>query len=710
MMRLVLAALLLVAGCGRGPGGGFGGHPGAWRNRGGGTSTSTPAEEGTSLFDLNPDGASIASGPGNLSDSVTINGTPMTTVLSFDARDVSGTNWVGDVGGTWAEAGPVGASPVADEAPFTESGAIALAFSGSGKGYQAPNTTVGDLAAGEDAVFETIVYTGGQEAGFIVGKENTATSAGWRVALNTNTQFLFGIHDGTNQAFCQMNLSSDAWYYITVFLNDDWASTSGLRCLANFATTAAVGSAAPSTVGSISNSIAATAGIGGDLTNNILGSSVVMFRMWKCSSCLAENTTDQDSFNKERLQKLEGSYPSTAGGSYIATTHTRASVKFFDIDTGDGVRRHFAVGNGWIPTGRRVEATGGEYVEGLDLEVNTTNYALRSAESNNASWTKANTAVTANAAAHPDANDFIAQADALEATDGAGSVEHYISQAVTHTAVPWTASWWVKAGDDTGVTHAWIRNATIANGVGWMQLSNCTAGTRQAGVSSITAESWGNGWCRFGITYPGTAASHTIDFGYSAADNATAFDDGSDSLSDIIEWGKQIEFQPYPSSYVPTTTASANRSADVMQFAAASNANTAEGTIQIRTLRKNVDNNSPAYDFLVGVAADANNPISLSCNSLDVNDHALYSGGAIQYQVTGPIDCSAGEAYNLHVYWTTNRVRSFVNGTAFAAEDTTAAAPLSFTTIFIGTNRLGAQQANGLVGRVRIRSDVDAAP
>lgn len=86
--------------------------------------------------------------------------------------------------------------------------------------------------------------------------------------------------------------------------------------------------------------------------------------------------------------------------------------------------------------------------------------------------------------------------------------------------------------------------------------SNPTTGTQQ----------YTNGWCRAWIVFPtGVAVSDQIQVGMlNASGNYTTGGSG-DGTSGIFAWGAQVELGSFPTSYFPTTTVAATRSADNVQ-------------------------------------------------------------------------------------------------------------------------------------------------
>ncbi len=677
-------------------------HPGVWRNN----HTHRQQYDPAILFDLNPDGA--GSGPSLLPS--TLGSTGATLALSCDSRDVTTSEWActSDAGAVSLPKVENGAALAGTPTPFTDT-TEAITFISSGDFYGASSSSVLNVGT-DDVAFEFIVTaTGGSTTGMFGKKNGTGTGAGYGAYCNSgscgNIRMSFG--DGTDNITVDTPATTlAAWNHVICFFKFNTAS--GARCFANGAGGGAAGTTTIDTLGS-----GVTFALGSfsttDLVNESAGMSMRAFKAWTCTGCLA--TAGYQQIAEERSAAASGIYPVSAAGQYRPTTKTRATTRYLDIDRdSDGVRRLLLVNAGWIGVARRKELTGGEYMEGVLIEPQATNLCLQSATFDNASWTEAN--VDAIAAGTTEAPDGELAGDTMHAVDAAGDVEHYARQAVTLTATTYTASAWVKAGADADVTHAWIRDNTVANAIGHIVLSTCAAGTKGAGASQLHAENWGNGWCRVGITFTGTVAAHDIDIGYGNADNDTTFDDGTDADSDLIVWGAQVEAQPLPTSYIATTTASATRNADDLRYAAASNADRTIGTIVTTSMFPNVNwtggNGATVY---VAETGTVNNAVGQFCDpSSDFFMVNLLSGGAHQYGAAGTsvsgIDCADGESHQTQIYWTTNRARLYADGSAAGAEDTSITVPATFGTIYIGKNSQTAAYANGIIGRVRIYNEV----
>jgi hypothetical protein len=178
------------------------------------------------------------------------------------------------------------------------------------------------------------------------------------------------------------------------------------------------------------------------------------------------------------------------------------------------------------------------------------NAALRSEEFDNASWVKARTTISANAANAPDGT--LTADKIVENTDNG---EHYIEQVFTAQAGTWVASFKVKAGERT-------RGAIVAVHVGETGATsnidfNLGTGTIAAPSGRVTAtsiEEDDGGFYKVTITFTTTAAVSSLRSRLILADGAGTQVYTGDGSSGLYVWGGKFEADE-ETDYIKTVAA-----------------------------------------------------------------------------------------------------------------------------------------------------------
>lgn len=203
---------------------------------------------------------------------------------------------------------------------------------------------------------------------------------------------------------------------------------------------------------------------------------------------------------------------------------------------------------------------------GLLVEESRTNLALRSQEFDNATWTKQNCTISANSAVAPDGTTTM---DKIVENNDVGQT-HQVVQGYTKaaSALPYTRSIWVKAAERTKVRLSMNDNAG-ADGVfaifdlgAGIITSQGTFGAATWTNQSARIEAWPNGVYR--CILRGTSAALTdINESIRLLDAAGANPYNGDGTSGLFVWGAQLEQAEFETSYIPTTTVSVTRGADI---------------------------------------------------------------------------------------------------------------------------------------------------
>jgi hypothetical protein len=187
---------------------------------------------------------------------------------------------------------------------------------------------------------------------------------------------------------------------------------------------------------------------------------------------------------------------------------------------------------------------------GVLIEGARTNLLTRSQAFDDASWTKNNVTVTADATTAPDGTTT---ADLVyPATTGAS---RGIYQAVSGSSAAYTHSFFLKAAGKTVAAMIGITGTSAT--ATYFDLSAGTIGNVGTGQTAAI-QALGNGWYRCSITstdVPAFVEVRIVDANGSLSVTAN----GTDG---IFLWGAQLEAAAFASSYIPTAASTVTRAAD----------------------------------------------------------------------------------------------------------------------------------------------------
>jgi hypothetical protein len=635
---------------------------------------------------------SQSSGSNHISDSLTLNGAASTAIFSYGGDAATALTWLASQGPNLPIASS-GTDPTIDRyTPATEEADRAVRFAG-GKVYQAADALT--QLTTQDFVLE-VMFRSGLSTGTIFATRGAG--AGISIDQPSATQVRVIVFDGSASSSVTETVGT-GWVHFLLFCDRSEASSDGVR---SFLNGTIIGSGDFSAVSGSLAGAAATLGALADFSSKWSG-ELAAVRLWGRAAWLpggASNSTIAAAAAKERAALLFGMYPELVTGSAAPTAISRSSSAYLDrvVDEGTHERRLFLVTANWLRLGRRREA-GGDYFTGAILEAQSTNLLLRSEELDNASWTKAASTISANASAAP-TGDTVADAIIADNTNAA----HGVTQDATLTVASYVLSAFVKAG---AATHVYLSDSTIANGRAWFNLGTGAVGTVEAGIAEALIEAYGNGWFRISARFTGTAAAHTLGVFAATADNDADFT-GDGATVSIHAWGAQCELTltGEPSTYIATTTATATRTIDTLQYKMDDgNLDPAEGQLSADVLHLSRDMQGDHMLVLCSAgAASTTDSLSVATNTSDQGRARGVVGGAAQFDIAGTTDVYDGDKHNVCASWEANEGKLLVDGAQEGATDATVtvlgAAPAVMTVGALSTTA----SSNGLIGNVRVRS------
>ena len=373
------------------------------------------------------------------------------------------------------------------------------------------------------------------------------------------------------------------------------------------------------------------------------------------------------------------------GGDYVGALSSTPGLSFTRDSTGyaqtsAGLLVPFA-------SGELRRTNKGALIEGA-----RTNLCLQS-QTFGTTWTKSNGTLTADQAAAPDGTTT---ADKL--VGDAAAANGRVSQSIAGTiGATYTLSCFVKTAggtlvrlyaDDSGTNTASVTYSSVDGSV---SSAASIGGATWTAVSS-GAQQLGNGWWRFWLTFTATTAA--------PARFQIWHRDTSDGTNGLYLWGAQLEAASFPSSYIPTTTASATRAADVL-------------TVPVSGLdyplslfaefEPSVLATSNARIFTIGVANTNSTRLSLSSTNLVRGQVDSVSGGGAQMDATIAGAVVVGTTYKTALRAAANNSRHVKNGT-LGTLDSSVTVPSTPTSIVIGNDFTGSEAAFSYLRRAAIYS------
>ena len=308
---------------------------------------------------------------------------------------------------------------------------------------------------------------------------------------------------------------------------------------------------------------------------------------------------------------------------------------------------------------------------GLLVEEARTNLLTYSEQFDNANWIKYQTTVTANAAVAPDGNTT---ADLL--AENTSTDVHLCRTAYVITAQK-TFSVFAKQSGRSIIQLFCSGTTDYAN----FDLGNGVLGVVSAGISAtITALS--NGWYRCSIYFPAVPDYVQVALCTSTSAGRGGSSYAGNGTSGIYLWGAQAEAGASPTSYIPTTTASVTRSADVASITGAgllSFFNNAQGTFYAAAATSSSSASANQMIVSAGDGAAAANQITIYRSGASLLS-IVSSAGVLQVNQNSGISAAS---YKFGFGYQANNFGFSVNANT-AQTSSSGATPVVVNTLDIG--------------------------
>ena len=366
---------------------------------------------------------------------------------------------------------------------------------------------------------------------------------------------------------------------------------------------------------------------------------------------------------------------SSTVGEYIPTTSTINSAPRFDHNP-----------------------TTGESL-GVMVEEARTNSIIGSADFSSTYTALSNITTTVDTTVAPDGSTT---GDTITGANSTLNLKYFYKQLSTTATGAYTASVYLKFNTQSIVLLR-LNDNTGVNGV--RQLINLSTGQLSGSVSidgtatnpSSSITPVGNGWYRCTVTC-------TFNLAITTLQGPAVFHDGyttSTSTNSYFVWGAQLEAGAFPTSYIPTTTATVTRAADVASITGSNFSswyNSSASTIYSEA----ASSSGAAYNgYIYTIGADFNNSITHYRQSDFQPVARIRTASVDEYGAIGNGQIWTGTTTNkfaLGVATTSGRQAS--NGQLTTGTDDTSITFPSVSFITIGALTGGTLPFNGTIKRL----------
>jgi hypothetical protein len=300
----------------------------------------------------------------------------------------------------------------------------------------------------------------------------------------------------------------------------------------------------------------------------------------------------------------------------------------------------------------------------LLVEPQRTNLARYSSSFDNAAWVKLNLSITSNNAIAPDGT-----LTADKSTPNTVSGGHYFRQTVSVSiGTTYTATIYAKAA---GYNFMYIyAKGTGNNQYRVFDLQNGTLGI-SSGTQNSSIESVGNGWYRCVLTWTqASISSIDIEVATLSSNSVGAF--AGDGISGIYAWGAQLELGSYSTSYIPTTSASVTRNADVISKTGISSLiGQTEGVVFLDFVYTELDSNG-LIPITIGSNSSPNHMYYFIEGNERINFDFIVGGTDVLSIQTAVGFAVKGTRYKIALAYKANDFAVYINGVLIGTQNSGA--------------------------------------
>lgn len=325
----------------------------------------------------------------------------------------------------------------------------------------------------------------------------------------------------------------------------------------------------------------------------------------------------------------------------------------------------------------------------LLVEPAATNLFQRSQELNGAYWTPSNVTVTPNSTGTLDpfgGNN----AELVTKTSGINTVARISRAAPFSTTGTHTLSVFAKASVGNSFSLRLDANGITANTS--FTFSTKTLVNSGANVISSSFQEFPNGWFRISLTANVTSTGWVVD-------PILLFTNPTNDAFWVF--GAQLETGSVATSYIPTTTGSVTRNADVISVtgAVSGSIGQTEGTLYAEVETRLTAGTAAKRILTISNGNDADNRISIGKQADDAFIGSILSGGVAQAAIASTTNQSG--SFKIALAFKANDAVLYINGTQIGT-DTSLGVPSGLNRVDFGQSAANAAQFNDRIRAVEL--------